>query len=488
MNQERKRAGHPSSKNDERGKLERAYSKSARALASPTFDGFCQRKQPEIISNGFHHNRAPRGSNLNISRSVHDDSDLDLSGELLLSPPKAKKLVASLFDNDSFGNSKSSSSHDSNGSLVSFQTESYHPTCKNTRNTSTQEIGYLNPENGRYFLKDCDREEFYIDIQTESRCNNEKTERVLEKLPEKVERLVEEINAKDEKIRKLEKERQDRREPQEDIDAMHRFSQLLSHFSVSGKDLDDAFEDTEKMDRMKDAHDKEVLRLKEEHKQDIIDLLCSRVDVVRQQGNTILQLKYELDSIRREYDELKDSSVKAFDKATQAVATNCSTLKSYVQEEIRDTDTQAKDNIEKLKMELQCAYEQITSVARFPSKCNLREPSASLFESSTLLHQGDQRVNANKSLINEHDGGTWLELKGQFLEAIEGHINPSDATSVVSKLVYDTCTGDKLFKDICYNKNVEPRKRSSRPDYAYLEYGDECVQMTEEDEFLDALS
>jgi hypothetical protein len=471
MYQERKRAVRPSSKNDKRGKLERAHSMSAWALASPRFG---ERKQQEI--------RSPRGSNLNTSRSIHDDSDLDLSGELLLSPSKAKKLLASLFDDGSLVNSKSSSSHDSNGSLVSFQTESYNSTYKNTRDTSTQDkIG--DPNHGRSFLKDCDREERYIDIQSGRRYNNEKTECVLEKLPEKVE-----INAKDAKIRKLEKEKDGRREPQEDIDTVHRFSQLLRHFGVSGKDLEYAFatEENEKTDRMKDAHDKEVLRLKEEHKQDIIDLLCSRVDVVRQQGNTILQLKYELDSIRREYVELKDSSMKVFDEATQAVATNCSTLKSYVQEEIRDTDTQTKDSIEKLKMELQCAYEQMASIARSPSKCNLPEPSTSSLESSALPHQDDECLNANNRL-NEDDGGTWLELKGQFLEAIEGNMNVCDATSVVSKLVYDTCTGDKLFKDICYKK-VEPRKRSSKPDYAYFEYGDKDGQMNEEDEFLDALS
>ena len=57
-------------------------------------------------------------------------------------------------------------------------------------------------------------------------------------------------------------------------------------------------------------------------------------------------------------------------------------------------------------------------------------------------------MSANNSL-NEDVAGTWLELKGQFLEAIEGNMNACDATSVVSKLVYDMCTGDKLFKAMC---------------------------------------
>ena len=492
MNQERTGRSRPESKSHERDKIERSDLKSAWALASPRFDGFSQRKHE--TSDGLQ----------NISKqNVYDNFDLDLSidvgsdSELLLTPPKASQLMEDIFDNE---DSRNSPLRD--GSLASFETESFrtrtrsHEVSKDKR--SDESVYPL--ETDRYLYQECVGTRNYRDLkegETQDK-DNITVECALKKLSNRVDQL-EETKAKDAEMKELDEEIQERRYPREDVQAMQRFRKLLSLFGDSDEEIQDilAREQKEQMERMTDAHEKALFSLKEEHKQDIIELLCSRVDLVRQQGNTIVQLKFELDCIRREYIALKKTSVEALDKATQAVATNCSTLKSYVQEEIRDSETQAKQTIIKLEDELKCAHKQITTEKSLSSGYKVhpqpRSMSSSL-ESSAQNHH-EEPGTSTAVIENETEGGTWSELKGHFLEAIGGNMNPinlppSDA-SVVSKLtVYDTCTADRLFKDICYNKKIDPksRKKSTKSDSVYLQYGDKDGGMDEGDEFLDALS
>ena len=500
IQEKRKGRDRPESRAGDREKMERRDAKSAWALASPRFDGWTQHKH--VTSDSLHYNRASQRS----KQTVYESFDLDLSidvgsnSELLLTPPKANQLLEDMFDNDDLRDSTSVSSHC--GSLASVETESLREktrsrtTYKDTRSTGSD---YHRLDIDRYLFEGCigtRKDHDKKECKTES-DDNEKSMCTLGKLSNRIEKLEEEIKAKDPKM----KERQERSEPEEDAQAMHRFKQLLSRFSNPEEEIDDIFarEQKEQIERMADTHEKALFRLKEEHKQDIIDLLCSRIDLVRHQGNTILQLKYELDSIRREYIVFKETSAEALDKATQAVVTNCSTLKSYVQEEIRDSETQGKETIMKLEHELKCAYKQIasTTMTSISSGCKVKPQPRSMsssLESSAKVSQKERGVNATAG-ENEIDGETWRELKGHFLEAIGGSINPinlppSDA-SIVSKLtVYDTCTADRLFKDICYKKKLDakPRKRSVKSDSAYFECGNEGGGMDEGDEFLDALS
>jgi hypothetical protein len=85
-------------------------------------------------------------------------------------------------------------------------------------------------------------------------------------------------------------------------------------------------------ERIEEKHSRELLKIKEEHKKDIIDLqdrmlkwMCSRIDLVHQQENTILQLDRELESMRSMCFQLKEKSSRLTDKGTQwALPTNSS--------------------------------------------------------------------------------------------------------------------------------------------------------------------
>jgi len=250
-------------------------------------------------------------------------------------------------------------------------------------------------------------------------------------------------------------------------------------------DLKEAFEREKKdeIDRIKDLHDKELLRIKEEHKEDIIDLqdrvllwMHSRVDLVQQQKHTILALKAELDSIRCEYNELKETSVETFDQASQSIAVNFSSLKSYVKEELRESEIASKETIENLKLELKHARQHIASLEMVPEDCKVDQPSISSLDSnSARLQQKDTKSDT-----------TWNDFNVKFREAMEGNLPssnlpPSDA-SVVSRLdVYDTLKADKLFKDL-YSRSSSPlkKKRSARSDDFF-----DCGQIDEADVFLD---
>jgi hypothetical protein len=80
-------------------------------------------------------------------------------------------------------------------------------------------------------------------------------------------------------------------------------------------------------EKMEKKHHRELLKVKEEHKKDIIDLqdrmlkwMCSRIDVVHQQENTIHQLDRELESMRSICFKLKKGSSQMANKGTQSVA------------------------------------------------------------------------------------------------------------------------------------------------------------------------
>lgn len=80
-------------------------------------------------------------------------------------------------------------------------------------------------------------------------------------------------------------------------------------------------------EKMEKKHHRELLKVKEEHKKDIIDLqdrmlkwMCSRIDLVHQQENTILQLDRELESMRSICFKLKKRSSQLANKGTQSVA------------------------------------------------------------------------------------------------------------------------------------------------------------------------
>jgi len=249
----------------------------------------------------------------------------------------------------------------------------------------------------------------------------------------------------------------------------------------------------------------------------MLDWITSRVDLVHQQANRIDDLKSELEEVRCDYEELKDSSEEAFEMAAHSISRNCDSLKSYVHEEIQDSQNVSMGMITNLQRELKEAREEIESLekatksSKEQEKCqsekiiDLQEeldqarevirsmesmPAACKVEKSSIssLDSDPEREESTKIENEERGAGrTWDDFTFKFREAIDGKLPDCDA-SVQSKLdLYGTMTAEKLFQDLCFNlKSPSPQKRKEDILAASSFY--ECVPVDDEDEFLDARS
>ena len=260
----------------------------------------------------------------------------------------------------------------------------------------------------------------------------------------------------------------------------------------------------EEVRHVQDIHNEELLRIKEEHKNDLIDLqdrmlqwMSSKVNLVNQQTDTICCLRTELEDIRCQYKELKETSVQAFETASMSIAINCDTLKSYVKEEISESQKLAKVEIERLRNELDQANKMITSLKKIPVETKgvaLSSIISSVDKSSFMPPR--QPENDGRSVCSQSTA--WSQYTSKIRDALDGKIPASDV-SVDSKLdLYGTMAAEKLFKNL-YSKpssSAQERRRRKKkvpPPRKELPIGNsqfqECEQINEDaDEFMDAIS
>ncbi len=236
--------------------------------------------------------------------------------------------------------------------------------------------------------------------------------------------------------------------------------------------------------RLKDSQNEEILRLKEEHKTDLIDLqdrmlqwMSSKINLVNQQSETICYLKKELNDLRSVYDELKEMSVEAFDKATQSIATNCTSLKSYVKEEINEAEKESKRTIDSLRTELEKAQQKIASLEAIPEGTRVQQTSISSLESQPT---GRQRSGSISS--------SWSQYTSKIRDALDGKLPPSDAT-VDSKLdLYGTMAAEKMFKNLYFNTNSAKKRHTKKKKPLLDPEFHDCKDDEESDDFVDAQS
>lgn len=233
------------------------------------------------------------------------------------------------------------------------------------------------------------------------------------------------------------------------------------HFSVPSLDHLLEKEGQDELQKLKEDHCIELLKIKEEHKKDIIDLqdrmlkwMCSRVDLVRQQESTILQLNGELESIRSCYSKLKKKSNDVSDKGIQ-----CFPLGGSVQ-------TMDRDN----------SHHHIMSEVEPFQSPKFDKPSKDM-------------------TYNEYRNQAAAGMGGNISQP--AHVNSCEG-SVISKLtIYDTATAEKLFKDLCYNNKFNGNNAKNhystrgmgshgtqQQGYAFNTHTDDDV----DEDFVDAIS
>jgi hypothetical protein len=134
--------------------------------------------------------------------------------------------------------------------------------------------------------------------------------------------------------------------------------------SITAKSLVEQNKDEIK--ELKEVHQDEIMALKEIHRRDFLDLqdktlkwIVSKSDLMQEQSKSLAHMKEEMAVLRKDNDELKITAKEAFVEAQKAIAKNCKTLASYVEEEIRDSEQAANGIIDGLQCELEDAHEQI---------------------------------------------------------------------------------------------------------------------------------
>ena len=96
---------------------------------------------------------------------------------------------------------------------------------------------------------------------------------------------------------------------------------------------------------LKELHQNEILALKEIHRRDLLSLqdktlkwIVSKSDLMQEQSKSLASMREEIAMLRENYDDIKNTTKTTFLEAQEAVAKNCETLASYVDDEIRESE------------------------------------------------------------------------------------------------------------------------------------------------------
>ena len=498
-------------------------SRSAWSLASPRFD--IGSSSSSGIRN-THQYRDNKDFKKGGAQDKDDDFDLsidvDSDAELLLTPPKAQMLVDEICD--MMDSDERPPPQISYRSLMSFDKQSFdeyshQPPHNQAHNDSNNKVDCDQPRPQQYkycHYKNDEESGNITDDDADKRTHSTREcEPSLERLERKM--AILENDLRSERRSNGNKMLNESREQMELWNAIRLSAQLLG-FNAEGQVDPDNFkqklirDSKNEVEHLKNVHQKELIKMREDYKHDVVDLqerllkwVMSQRDLAQNQEYTIMRLKNELKSIRLEWKELKETSIKAFEKGTESVEINCSTLKNYVHEEFRE----AHQETERLKNELKNAHDKISSLENVLERTQFQPiGSVSSLDShsagqqnrgvDTQKHNPTERQETedayDKQVQGDGDGDgdgedTWNDFTVKFREAIDGNLPQTSDASVVSKLeVYDTMKADKLFKKLCYSSkspSASVRNKAESPVGGFFD----CGQIQEDsDVFMDAES
>lgn len=224
--------------------------------------------------------------------------------------------------------------------------------------------------------------------------------------------------------------------------------------------------------RIIDRHAEEMFHLREEQKKYFLDLqgkifewMTSRGDLIEQSIN----IQNDLRSLKQDYENLKVTSMKAFEDAARSIQEQCGSVKSLIKEEIRESEDASRVKILELGNELAQAKERILELeqGRHIDE-QTRHGSCSDYESHepiTSVSSMDAQSVHQYSVMGDRSVLTndWNDFSSRFREALDGRVASSDTASVHSKLdMYATMTAEKLFKNM-YKKPTSQFSSIRRP-------------------------
>ena len=204
---------------------------------------------------------------------------------------------------------------------------------------------------------------------------------------------------------------------------------------------------------LKDLHQNEIMTLTEIHRRDYLDLqdktlhwIISKSDLMQEQSRELAYARQEMSTLRQNYDELKETANQAFVEAQDAIARNCETLSTYVQEEIQESEHASNKVINELHCELEDAYDQIARLQN--NKCEKEE--VNLNDDEIGVHEGIKTFRKLQSIPNFK---TWGDFSARFRDAISGKL-PCDEMKESELDTAAVLKAESLVKELCFDPSV----------------------------------
>jgi hypothetical protein len=450
---------------------ERRQSRSSWAKAPPRF-----LNEPVLETNGggLHTMQTDMKSRreMQIKRPSQVNSKVRTeSREINLTPPKAKELVKQMIsvvnnDDPSF-HIKSNQEHDDDDFThlsEDCHDELIHQRLFDNFTKTLVSVKKNNPKGNKMFFEGADDDDDDDDTVNMS----------LHIMESKLGRLEKQIKERDKQIDSLKGNcsvtKEDFSHVMEGLEMAarllndQRFREARDHEQEMMRIRAMEKERREDLRCLSDTHKEEILQLREDQKRYFVDLqnrllewMGSRSDLVEQS----IHLKYELHTLRQDYENLKASSIKAFQDAAQSIQENCETLQAKVKEEIRESEESSRQKMSQLEKDLVQARERIAELEQLREKQsdhNAQSIDYDTHEPQTSVSSLDAQSVHQYSTIGDHSVATdWNDFSSRFREALDGRVPTSDNSSVNSKLdLYATTTAEKLFKNL-YSK-PKPRR------------------------------
>lgn len=227
---------------------------------------------------------------------------------------------------------------------------------------------------------------------------------------------------------------------------------------------------------LKELHQNEIMTLKEIHRRDFLCLqdktlkwIVSKSDLMQEQSKSLAFMREEISILKENYIDIQNTTKSAFLEAQEAVAKNCETLASYVDDEIRESEEASNAIINGLEEELKNAHEQISLLKNIRQSekeaceivSGLQEELESAREQICLLNNTPKSSNCNdesekfilqpSSISNIQ---SWRDFTDKFRAAINGKMPLDDCTEAT----YDSAAilkAERLFNELSFDTSCD---------------------------------
>lgn len=232
----------------------------------------------------------------------------------------------------------------------------------------------------------------------------------------------------------------------------------------------------DEMKVLKELHQNEIMALKEIHRRDFLSLqdktlkwIVSKSDLMQEQSKSLAFMREEVLILKENYNDIKNITQTTFLEAQEAVAKNCETLASYVDDEIRESEEAANVIINGLEDELENAYEQISLLKNIRQSeqeacevvSGLQEELESAREQIALLKNTPKSSNRNdemeKSILQPSfisNIQSWDDFTDKFRAAINGKMPLDEDTETT----YDSdaiLKAESLFNELSFDTSCD---------------------------------